>query len=316
MEKFPERIELPKEIPQARDQRYRALVRSSLKGILVRGFIASIELLVALAFSSAAIFMDALSTAVDIGSSAVLVLSFKIASRPPDTNHPFGHGRYEPLAGLQLGLFLAILGGGMFFYNTSEIPKTTSASLNPYLWLVPLFSFLMLEGCYQLIMRTARKENSPALAADALHYRIDSISGVIATLALLIASYIPQYSQIFDHIGAALISIFMIVIGLIAARNNVHQLLDRIPDKNYFERVKEAALRTPGVMGTEKIRMQLSGPDAHVDIDVEVEPNLTVEKAHKISQNVRVEIQKEIPLVRDVIVHIEPYYPNDHKDSL
>lgn len=65
-------------------------------------------------------------------------------------------------------------------------------------------------------------------------------------------------------------------------------------------------------MDTEKTRIQLYGPDAHVDIDIEVDPELSVQKAHKISQEVRIEIQKAWPAVRDVTVHIEPYYPNDH----
>ena len=104
----------------------------------------------------------------------------------------------------------------------------------------------------------------------------------------------------------------MIVMGVYAVRNNLHQLLDRVPDAHFFDTVTKAAKIVPGVLDTEKIRIQLYGPDAHVDIDVEVDPQLSVEKAHEISQKVRVEIQKEWPAVRDVTVHIEPYYPNDH----
>jgi divalent metal cation (Fe/Co/Zn/Cd) transporter len=76
--------------------------------------------------------------------------------------------------------------------------------------------------------------------------------------------------------------------------------------------VKEAALKVEGVLATEKVLIQSYGPDAHVDIDIEVAPNLSVEVAHKLTQKVRAEIQKAWPAVRDVIVHIEPYYPGDH----
>lgn len=95
-------------------------------------------------------------------------------------------------------------------------------------------------------------------------------------------------------------------------RDNLHQLLDRIPATHYFDTVKQAARRVKGVFGTEKIRIQLYGPDSHVDIDIEVEPEMSVLAAHEISQQVRVEIQKDWPAVRDVTVHIEPFYPNDH----
>jgi divalent metal cation (Fe/Co/Zn/Cd) transporter len=90
-------------------------------------------------------------------------------------------------------------------------------------------------------------------------------------------------------------------------------MMDRIPNPRFFEKVKNAARSVDGVEETEKIRIQLYGPDAHVDIDIEVDPHLTVEVAHKISQQVRAEIQKKWTAVRDVTVHVEPYYPNDHQ---
>lgn len=312
--KFPEPLSLPKEVEEQRQKRYQALLKSSLNGIFVRLFIVGFELIFSLFCGSAALFMDALSTGLDIVTSFILILSFKLAAKPPDTNHPLGHGRLEPLAGFQLGLFLILLGGGMFFYNSSEARVVEGSILNPLLWVVPLTSIVLLETCYRIIMQTAREQKSPALAADAVHYRIDSITSLFATIALLLAGFAPQYSQFFDHLGAALIALFMVIVGFNAARSNMHQILDRIPEKDYFERVRNAAKRAMGVLGTEKIRMQLYGPDAYVGIDIEVDPALSVLKAHEISQRVRFEIQKELPEVRDVIVHIEPYYPGDHKE--
>ncbi len=104
----------------------------------------------------------------------------------------------------------------------------------------------------------------------------------------------------------------MIVVGLNASKKNLHQLVDGVPDRSYFDRVKEAALSVKGILATEKILIQIFGPDAQVSIDVEVDPKLSVEKGHELSQQVRLAIQKKWPSVRDVIVHLEPYYPNDH----
>lgn len=310
--KYPDPILPPAAVEAARKNRYRELLSSSFKGIGARAFIAIFELGASLLFGSAVLFMDALSTGLDIATSLALVVSFKFAARPPDTNHPFGHGRFEPLAGFQLGVFLAILGVGMFFYNTSEAATNEPSNIHPFLWVVPLTSVFILEFCYRSMMRTAKKQRSPALAADAAHYRIDSITSIFATIALASASFAPQFSQMFDHVGAALIALFMVGVGINAARSNMHQILDRIPPEGYFEKVKESALRAAGVLGTEKIRVQLFGPDAYVGIDIEVDPELSVQLAHGISQKVRYEIQKELPEVRDVMVHVEPFYPNDH----
>lgn len=313
MSKFPEPLVLPQEILEARKSRYRNVVRSARRGMMIRSSIAFVEFAASFIFGSAALFMDALSTSLDIITSLALVFSFRLAARPPDSNHPFGHGRYEPLAGLQLGLFLVVLGGGMLFYMGSELSHELPAGgLHPTLWLIPAGAAIMLEICYRILSRTSKKENSPALGADAAHYRIDALTSLLAASALLLGAFFPSLNQWYDHLGAVLIAIVMIFVGLKAAKDNLYQLLDHIPENSYFDRVKNAAYRAEGVRATEKIRIQLYGPDAHVDIDVEVDPGLSVDKAHEISQRVRLEIQKELPEVQDVIVHIEPYYPGDH----
>ena len=311
--KFPNPLAPPLDRDEVRRVRYKELLRSSFKGISVRIFIAIFELVTSLLFGSAVLFMDALSTGLDIVTSLALIISFKLAAKPPDSNHPFGHGRFEPLAGFQLGIFLAVLGVGMFFFNTSEISRhDPNTAIHSMLWVIPLTSVILLEVCYRLLMRAAIQQKSPALAADAVHYRIDSLTSLFATLALIAVSFAPRFNQIIDHIGAAIIALFMVIIGIKAAWNNMHQILDRIPSNDYLDRVRKAAIKVVGVKGTEKIRMQLYGPDAYVGIDVEVDPELTVQFAHEISQKVRFEIQKELPQVIDVMVHIEPYYLGDH----
>lgn len=312
MKRFPDPIELPKEVPFARQERVKSLIRSSTQGIFIRVLIATIELVAGVLFGSAALFMDALATAIDIATSLFLILSFKLANKPPDKNHPFGHGRLEPLAGLQLGIFLIVLGIGMAVYQISNAVRTDYSIINPFLWIIPLSATILFEICFQFIMRAARKEHSPALAADAWHYRLDGFTSLMAAVALILIAFFPQWSSIIDHLGATFIAVMMVITGIKASQKNLNQLLDAIPEEGFFEKVNKAALRVKGVFATEKIRIQHYGPDAHVNIDVEVDPSLSVEEAHAISQKVRVEIQKEWPFVRDVLVHIEPYYPGDH----
>jgi cation diffusion facilitator family transporter len=313
MSHFPSPILPPESIYTVRRERNRQLIQAAGWGIAIRSSIITFELIGVFLFGSSALLMDALASLVDVICTLLLILFIKLAERPPDENHPFGHGRYEPLIGLQLGLFLALVGGGMLFYQTfqlSQIPH--DQEMSKYAWLFAFFALLLLEICYRIVMRTAKKQNSPALATDAVHYRIDSITSLFATIALVIAAYFPVWSLTIDHIGAVMIALLMIGLGLYAAKNNFNQLMDHIPDRRFFEKVRHSALRVQGVRETEKIRIQLYGPDAHVDIDVEVDPQMVVKDAHQISQQVRVQIQKDWPAVRDVTVHIEPYYQGDH----
>lgn len=313
MSHFPGPLSLPESIVQERGARTRQVLRAAQGGIFVRLVIIFVELLGYYWFSSSALLMDAVSSSIDVLSSLVLVLCVWMASRPPDIDHPFGHGRYEPLAGMQLGIILVFVGSGTLFQQIyATVSESTHGEINARAWLIPFFATCLLEICYQMVIRVAKKQNSPALAADAVHYRIDGLTSLFATLALGVGALFPEASVLFDRLGAATIAVLMVVIGVGATRKNLHQVMDRSPGVDFFEKVRKASKGVPGVLGTEKVRIQIYGPDAHVDIDIEVDPSLPVEEAHKISQQVRWEIQKEWPSVRDVTVHIEPYYPNDH----
>lgn len=313
MRKFPKPPLLPKAVFDSRHNRNQQIVGAAKLGIAFRLFVILLELIGVILINSSTLFLDAVANLTDVVSSVFLVFCIKLAQRPPDQDHPFGHGRYEPLGGLLLGLLLMVLGGVMLIQQflgifQEEVPR----NMHPWAWLFPVIAMIILEIAYRLLIRIARQEHSPALLADAVHYRIDSLTSLFAAIALVTAFIWPDWGLFIDHLGAITIALFMMGMGILAARANFHQLMDRVPDTKFFERVRQSALKAIGVEGTEKIRIQQYGPDAHVDIDIEVNPSLTVAKAHKISQQVRFEIQKAWPSVRDVTVHIEPYYANDH----
>jgi cation diffusion facilitator family transporter len=313
MTKFPPSIPLPDSVSETRQQRRKQMVVTARRGVMLRSVIILAELFGFFFLNSSALLLDAVSSLFDVAASLFLIFCIRFADRPPDRNHPFGHGRFEPIAGLQLGLLLAVVGGGMLIQQLTAISSETETKvIQPLTWLIPLGAVILLEISYQTLKRTAKRQNSPALLSDAVHYRIDGINSLFAMIALLFAAYFPQYSNLCDHLGAVVIALLMVGIGVMAAKNNLHQLLDRAPSGEYFDKVQSAAMRVDGVLATEKIRIQLYGPDAHVSIDVEVAPDLSVELAHELTQKVRAEIQKEWPAVRDVIVHVEPYYPGDH----
>lgn len=313
MTSYPPPPPMPPHIEEERTRRNAQIIRSAKIGIMIRLSVVLFELVGVALIQSSSLFMDAMGSLFDVASSAFLIVCIKLAGRPPDENHPFGHGRYEPLGGLQLGLLLVLVGAIMFVQQILALNNDESSRLiDSRGWVFPFVAMVLLEISYRTVMKTAKRQNSPALAADAIHYRIDGMTSLFATIALATAAFIPSWGLVIDHVGAVIISFFMIGLGISAAKSNLHQLLDRVPDPSFFKRIRQAAKRVIGVMETEKIRIQSYGPDAHVDIDVEVNPLISVDVAHQISQSVRLEIQKEWPAVRDVTVHIEPYYPNDH----
>jgi len=310
-ERFPPAIETPDNIDIERKMRNRHLIFAMLFGIGIRSVIILAELTGFVFFRSSALLVDALGTIVDVSASMILIVCIKLAARPPDEEHPFGHGRYEPLAGMQMGLFLLVLGLAMVVQQALQLIRgAPHRFIDPKAWLIPLVAAVLLEGCFFFLRYVAKKRQSTALLSEAYHYHIDALNSLFAATALVLVAFFPQWSAFLDHTGAIVIAVAMVIVGIIASRENVHQLIDKVPPQPLFDRVRKAAEQVPGVRGTEKLSIQQYGPDAHVNIDVEVDPTMTVDEAHAISQKVRHEIQRDWSAVRDVIVHMEPFYRN------
>lgn len=310
---YPSALPLDRSVIRSRLKRRKELLLSARKSVFLRGVVIALELCGFFFFGSFALFLDSLANFIDLLFSIALIACIRIADRPPDRNHPLGHGRFEPIAGLILGTMLVFLGLLSFFVEGKELfSNMRGKQVEPYAFIIPLVALIFLEVSHRISRRAAKKENSPALFADAIHYRIDALTSVFALISLSFATFFPSRAPFFDHLGAVSIAAFMVVIGVIAARKNIDQLLDKTPSSELFEKVRKAATDVQGVLATEKLHIQAYGPDAFVAIDIEVDPGLTVAYSHQLTQKVRRSIQRHIPSVRDVIVHVEPYFPGDH----
>lgn len=304
MTKFAESVSTT--VHKMRNSRRQQLCKSMLIGIALRLTTVIFELVGYFYFHSASLIADVFSSLIDIICSGCLILCIYFADKPPDRNHPFGHGRVEPLAGLQLGVLLVIaalvLGFQTIFHESPMNPP------HSYAWSISLGVIIALECGFRCIKKIAIRQKSPILLAEALHYRVDMFSSLFAVMALFLATVCPKHGPLFDRLGVVAIAFLMMFMGAKAVWHNLQQVLDYVPETSYFEQVRLAALSVKGVFATEKIKIQIYGPDAHVGIDIEVDPQSSVEEAHKLTQLVRLEIQNSWPSVRDVIVHVEPHY--------
>ena len=310
---FPSPVHVPDEIHRERRLRTRRLTRVAFLGVGIRFVIIAIELVGFSYWRYSVLLVDALASIADVVASLSIVIAIRIAQRPPDREHPFGHGRYEPLAGLQLAVLISLLGCFLFGQQLlSAVEDAADGAVTPWACAIPALAALLLESCYRWLSRTGERENSTALVAEATHYRIDAVSSMLAAAGLLVASLAPGVSLLVDHLFAMLLAAMMVVLGVLAGRENLHQLMDRVPEAKWFDLVHRTAAGVSGVLEVEKIRIQNAGPDAHVDIDVEVDPDATVRAAHVIAQHVRASIRTAWPAVQEVVVHVEPYYAGDH----
>jgi len=312
-EKFPEAVTPDRNIIAIRQARLSELTWVTVIGILVRMLIISAEFVGVWISGSAALFVDAVASLFDVLSSLILLAAIRFAARPPDNEHPFGYGRAEPLAGFQLGIFLVIAGGWMVVRNVLALFEIQEHPDWPrsWIWVIPACGTVLLGVVTARIHRASREARSAALRAEAIHFQVDMLTSLITTITLLFAWFWASQSWLVDHVGAGILAVLMVLLGLQAAWENLHQLLDHVPHDEDFNRVRTSALHVEGVLDVEKLRIQHAGPDAHVNIDIEVQPEITVAESHRIAQHVRARIQTDWPFVRDVIVHVEPHYKGE-----
>lgn len=314
LEAFPAPVNPCESVAVIRRQRLFELTRVTVLGILIRLVVIAAEFVGVALSGSSVLLVDAVASLFDVVSSLVLLGAIRFAARPPDDDHPFGHGRVEPLAGFQLSILLCGTGLWMAWQNLLLLSRAgeNHAALPGWVWVIPAGATLLLGTVTWLIRRAGMRMRSTALIAEAAHFQIDTATSFVAAGMLLVAACVPGSAATLDHVGGGLLALVMVGLGALAARENVNQLLDRIPREEDFERVKSSALAVEGVIDVEKVRIQHAGPDAHVDIDIEVAPEISVAQSHGIAQHVRARIQSDWPFVREVVVHVEPFYAGDH----
>jgi cation diffusion facilitator family transporter len=227
-----------------------------------------------------------------------------VAAKPADEDHPYGHGRFEILSGLAIGAVLATAGAGISWRaiaerNDHHVPAAYA------LW--PLLGATILKATlWTTKMRIGKKSGSAALSADAWNDAVDMCSGIVALIAVTLAVFIPSM-QAADHWGGFAVGLFVIFFGLRVVRETALQLMDTMPEGDQMNQIRSVALGVPGALAIEKCFARKTGLRYHVDLHLEVDPDLTVRASHDIATAVRIAIKEGLEWVEDVLVHVEPH---------
>jgi cation diffusion facilitator family transporter len=274
----------------------------------VSASLALIKIWVGLAGHSTAVVADGLESAGDVFTSGFVWLGLTLAAIPADRNHPYGHGRVETLTGLMIGLFLTA-GGTLISYGSLQRLGQHRAAVAGYvIW--PLFASLVTKGWLAgFKFRYARRIQSEALAADAWNDTMDTVSAAAALLAVGLTLSDPARFAGADHYGGFVVGLIVIAAGVRVVRDASLQLMDTMPDDRLMNEVRAMALAVSGVRGVEKCFARKTGLRYHVDLHLEVDPELTVRQSHEIAQEVREHITHKLDWVADVLVHVEPWLP-------
>jgi cation diffusion facilitator family transporter len=273
--------------------------------VVASGALAIANVSVGLLAGSTSVVAAGLEFAGDVMASLIVLLGMVIAARPPDANHPYGHGRFEILAGLLVGLFLVLGGFAIAFGSLDKVSELRPApSSRAY---APLLAAVAVKGILAGVkFRTGRRISSVALVADAWNDSVDILSALVALCAVGLTIHNPQKFMAADHYGGFAVGVIVILTGVRVVRDTSMELTDTMPSPKVLENIRRFALEVPGVEGVEKCFARKTGLQYHVDIHIEVDPALTVAHSHDIATEVKHHLCRQLTSVADVLVHIEP----------
>ncbi len=282
-----------------------AAIRTTLMGIVISFLLIFIKGVAGYLGHSYALIADATESGADILSSGLLWLGLRIALKKPDEEHPYGHGKAEPLAAISVALFLIAAAVWIGYHSVHFINTPHHLPQSFTLWILVIVIAIK-EALYRYVFNIGKKINSQAVKADAHHHRSDAITSVAAFIGISIALIGGKGYEGADDWAALVASglIFYNAINII--RPAIAEIMDAAPSKEIVMKVRRLASSVRQVTRVEKCYVRKMGFDYYVDLHIEVDGKLTVDEGHRIAHNVKDTLLKSDLRVTDVLVHVEP----------
>jgi cation diffusion facilitator family transporter len=283
-------------------------VRSTLIGIAINVLLATGKAVAGTLGHSYALIADAIESLSDVVSSFVVLIGLRVAMRPPDENHPYGHGKAEPLAAtvVSLALFAAAVAIAVESMHEIATPHSTPA---PWTLAVLAAVVLVKEVLFRYVIKVGESAQSTAVKTDAWHHRSDAITSALAFVGISIALIGGKGWESADDWAALLASGIIMFNAYLLIRPAVLELTDTTPGTDLGEEVRKIAVTVPGVLAIDKCFVRKMGFDYYVDLHVIVDRNMPVWRGHEIAHMVKETLRSAYPQIADVLVHIEPSEP-------
>lgn len=259
--------------------------------------------------NSYALLADAIESTGDIFSSFLVLFGIKYASRPADKNHPYGHGRAEPLITFLVVGFL-ITSAVVIAYESIENIRTPHGLPKPFTLFVLGAIIIWKEISFRLVMKKSVEINSSSLKADAWHHRSDAITSVAAFVGISIALIFGKGYESADDWAALFASGFILYNSYLIFRPALGEIMDENLYEDLIDEIRRIALTVEGILGTEKCLIRKSGMKYLVDLHATVDANISVRQGHTLAHRLKDKLQEEIPEIEFILIHIEPFERN------
>jgi cation diffusion facilitator family transporter len=273
--------------------------------ILSSFFLAIIKWLAGFFGHSYALIADAIESTTDVFSSLLVLFGLKYSSKPADKDHPYGHGKIEPLI-----TFLVV---GFLIVSAIIIATHAIKNINTPHQLPRSYTLIILVGIiawkeisYRLVVKKSKETNSTSLKADAWHHRSDAITSVAAFVGISIALIFGKGFEQADDWAALFASAFILYNCYLIFRPALGEIMDEHTHDDMVSRIREISKKTDGIIETEKCFVRKAGMQFHIDLHIIVDSQLSVKEGHNIAHKLKNKLIREIPELSNVLIHVEP----------
>ena len=280
-------------------------IQTNVLSIAGSAALALIKLLAGIFGHSYALIADAIESAGDILASIAVWMGLRYAKRPADENHPYGHGKIEPLVTFGVVAFLVISATIIVHQSIEHIqtPHETPAG-----WTLYVLGAIILwkEISYRFVMRRSKITGSTSLKADAHHHRSDAITSVMAFVGISIALIMGEGYETADDWAALAAAGMIFYNSYLIFRPALAEVMDEHVYDELRATIKRTAVEVPGILGTEKCFIRKAGMYYHIDLHARVDGNLSVRDGHTLSHALKDHLAETHPELSHILIHIEP----------
>ncbi|TWU19606.1 cation diffusion facilitator family transporter [Allorhodopirellula heiligendammensis] len=290
---------------------YREVTQAALLGLVVNLLLGVVKLVGGIVGSSFALVADAVNSIGDVVTTLAVLFALRVAQRPADAEHPYGHSRAEGIAATNVALLIIVSALLVAWEAIHQFGTVHTVPAAWTLWIAGV-NVVIMEGLYRYKVQVGRRTGSAAIIANAWDHRSDALCA-LAVLIGLIAVRIGGPRFMWADEAASLVVVAAIVwTGVHLFRSSASELMDVQADSGFVDQIREAAFSVEGVEDVETLWVRKSGLEYFADIHIEVDQNLTVAAGHRIGHRVKDHLLEQFVSLRDVLVHLEPFPHERH----
>ncbi|MEI6565355.1 MAG: cation diffusion facilitator family transporter [Verrucomicrobiota bacterium] len=293
---------------QAPNQRLKRCLQVTLSGLLLNTVLAGTKMFAGIVGHSHALVADAVESLSDIFSSIVVWRAIVVAAQPADEDHPYGHGKAEPIAAGLVSCMLLAAAVWIGVTAMQEVRQPHQAPA-PFTLAVLFVVIIIKETLFRFVLRESDAAGSTAMHTDAWHHRSDAITSAAAAVGIGVALIGGKGYEAADDYAALVAALVIAWNGWRLLRQALGELMDQSPNPNIVDSVRRLAQETSGVECIEKCFVRKMGYAYYVDLHAQVDPEMSVRRSHEIAHAIKDNVRAGIPTVYDVLVHIEPCLP-------